>query len=68
MYMNLLRAQLSINELVMLFYNCLGDIGRKKFKSLVEEFALLENLSEGVLMREDHRNLYARSAFEERNT
>jgi hypothetical protein len=53
MYMNLLRAQLSVNELALPFYNCLSDLGRKKFKDLVEEFALLENLSDGVLMRED---------------
>ena len=68
MYMNLLRAQLSVNELALLFYNGLSDLGRKKFKGLVEEFALLENLGEGVLLREDHKNLYARGAFEEQKT
>ncbi|MEK7760049.1 MAG: putative phage abortive infection protein [Nitrospirota bacterium] len=65
MYMNLLRAQLSVNELALLFYTCLSNLGRRNFKGLVEEFALLENLSAGVLLREDHKDLYARSAFEE---
>lgn len=66
MYMNLLRAQLSVNELALLFYTCLSDLGRRKFKGLVEEFALLENLSTGVLLSEDHKELYARGAFEEK--
>jgi Putative phage abortive infection protein len=67
-YMNLLRAQLSVNELALLFYTCLSDLGRKKFKGLVEEFALLENLGDGVLMKENHRSLYDRGAFEEKQT
>ena len=68
LYINLLRAQLSVNELALLFYTCLSDLGRKKFKDLVEEFALLENLSEGVLMTESHKTLYDRGAFEEKRT
>ena len=33
-YINLLRAQLSSNELLLLFYNCLSDKGNKRFKPL----------------------------------
>lgn len=64
-YMNLLRAQLSADELALLFYNCLGNIGRRKFKDLVEEFALLENIGEGVLLKEVHKELYTSGAFQE---
>ncbi len=44
LYTNLLRAQLSAPELALLFYNCLSNNGREKFKPLIEEFALLKNL------------------------
>lgn len=42
-YCNLIRAQMSSDELSLLFYNCLSDFGSVKFKPLVEEFALLKN-------------------------
>lgn len=43
-YTNLIRAQLSSAELMLLFYNCLSTWGRDKFKPLVEEFALLKTM------------------------
>src|SRR5688572_8325426 len=36
LYLNILRAQLSSTELLLLFYNCLTDHGSPKFKTLVE--------------------------------
>lgn len=66
MYVNLLRSQLSVYELSLLFYNCLSEYGNERFKNLVEEFALLENLSDGLLLMEDHRQLYELGAFEEK--
>ncbi|MCK6429690.1 MAG: putative phage abortive infection protein [Burkholderiaceae bacterium] len=49
LYTNLIRAQLSSYELVMLFYNCISALGREKFKPLVEEFALLKTLPRQLL-------------------
>ncbi len=64
LYSNLLRAQLSVNELTLLFYNCLSDMGNKKFKSLVEKYALLKSLPKEMLLdKENHPKLYSESAF-----
>jgi hypothetical protein len=64
-YANLVRAQLSSNELTLLFYNCLSSLGITKFKPLVEEFALLENMDQDKALPE-HRSLYEEGAFRER--
>ena len=62
-YTNLVRAQLSSNELLLLFYNGLADTGRDKFKPLIEEFSLLKNLPTQHLLDHRHVNLYATGAF-----
>lgn len=62
-YSNLVRAQLSDYELVILFYNCTSKYGKERFKPLVEEFHILNNLSLEFLLHEDHKNLYDESAF-----
>jgi len=62
-YTNLVRAQLSSNELLLLFYNGLADTGRDKFKPLIEEFSLLKNLPTQHLLDHRHVNLYAAGAF-----
>ncbi|MBN1839310.1 MAG: putative phage abortive infection protein [Campylobacterales bacterium] len=61
-YVNLLRAQLSKEELEFLFYHCLGSIGEQRFKPLVEQFEFFEHL---VLNDEIQKKLtwYAESAF-----
>lgn len=70
-YTNLVRAQLSTYELALLFYNCLAPVGRRRFKGLVEKYALLENLPTAILPTEDvlldpsHRSLYEPGAFQE---
>lgn len=70
-YTNLLRAQLSSNELLLLFYNCLSEKGNRKFKPLVERYALLENMPDNKLLSDkfniipSHRTLYAEGAFNE---
>ena len=65
-YTSLVRAQLSSYEHVFLFYNCLSEMGYAKFKSLVEEFALLENMPQELLLAPArHRPLYAPSAYGE---
>jgi uncharacterized membrane protein len=42
-YIDILGAQLSTNELVLLFFNCLGA-EYKKFKYYLEKYSLLENM------------------------
>jgi len=65
-YTSLVRAQLSAYEHLMLFYNCLSTLGIEKFKPLVEEFELLENLPEQLLLMPDlHKPLYPAKAYGE---
>ena len=63
-YTNLIRAQLSSNELGLLFYNCLSDRGAK-FKCLVEKYALLEDMDFEKLLDPDHRPFYSERAYGE---
>ncbi|PXF63362.1 putative phage abortive infection protein [Kangiella spongicola] len=63
LYSNLVRAQLSSYELLLLFYNCLSSMGAEKFKPLIEKYALLKTLPEEYLMREEHASLYQSSAY-----
>ena len=63
-YTNLIRAQLSSDELGLFFYNCLSDRGAK-FKDLVEKYALFKDMSFEVLLNAEHRNLYAPGAYGE---
>jgi hypothetical protein len=62
-YINLIRAQLSVYELGLLYYNCLAELGREKFKPLIEEYSLFKNMPKSILPSEDHIHLYAESAF-----
>ncbi len=62
-YTKLLRAQLSSHELLLLFFNCLWDKGRRKFKPLVEKYALLEHMPK--LKHEEYKSLYNPGAFAE---
>ena len=63
-YTNLVRAQLSSYELGLLFYNCLSERGAE-FKGLVEDYALLEDVSSTELIDEEHKKHYKKSAFGE---
>jgi len=63
-YTNIVRAQLSSQELLLLFYNALSDFGNEKFKPLIEEFALLKTVPKKELLQsETHLKLYADSAY-----
>src|SRR5215213_5051365 len=53
LYTNLVRAQLSSYEIALTFYNCLSEMGREKFKPLVERYALLKTRS--VVLRRARR-------------
>lgn len=43
-YIGILRAQLSRNELIFLFYNGLSCYGNEKFKELIEKYSILKIL------------------------
>lgn len=63
-YTNLVRAQLSSNELKLLLYNCLSSLGKEKFKPLVERYSLLKSVNAGDLLHgESDAELYDASAF-----
>jgi hypothetical protein len=63
-YTSIVRAQLSSYELFMLFYNCIWSGGREKFKHLVEEYELLENLELTLLRNpKDQYPLYSNIAY-----
>jgi len=62
-YTNLLRAQLSSNELLLLFYNCLSDVGAK-FYDGVEKFNLLKTTPTNELLDPTHIDLYKKTKFE----
>lgn len=44
MYACIVRSSLSQYELVLLYYNGLSNNGQERFKTIIEEFALLNNL------------------------
>jgi hypothetical protein len=66
-YSNIVRAQLSSDELVLLFYNSLtpihfsGDkpsLGYPKFKYLIEHFDVLQNMTKTLLLDISHSNIF----------
>lgn len=59
-YSGIVRAQLSNCEILLLFYNGIGNYGTK-FKPLIEKYAVLEHMPSYVDMRD--RLLYSRKAY-----
>ena len=43
-YVNIFRAQFTKDELELLFYHCLGTIGKRRFKKLVEDYEFFEHI------------------------
>jgi len=62
-YTSIVRAQFSREEYKLLMYNCLNVIGREKFKGLVEEYSLLENMDTRQIP-DTVRSLYKPIAFD----
>lgn len=62
-YSNIIRAQISDYELLILFYNCISPNGVERFKLLAEKFALFNNLPEELLLDISHKNFYENTAF-----
>jgi hypothetical protein len=68
-YINILRAQLSTEETLLLFFNCLSRFGNTKFKPLVEKYSLLKNIADyDELRMYKCKNLYNTIAFGEKLT
>jgi hypothetical protein len=64
LYTNLVRAQLSSYELTLLFYNCLSNLGKEKFKPLIEKYSLLKNMPTKLLLNTDeHLPFYNETAY-----
>ncbi len=61
-YLRLIRAQLSDQELLLLFYNCISKNGGN-FTTLVEEFSLLDNLPRVRLLHKSHEAMLKSTAF-----
>jgi hypothetical protein len=61
-YVNIFRAQFTKDELVFLFYHCLGTIGKRRFKKLVEDYELFEHI---ILNKSIEKQLldYDKNAF-----
>jgi hypothetical protein len=64
-YTNIVRAQLSNSELILLAFNCAYGHGKEKLKSLMEEFEFFDNLDLEGLAGIDAvlRSEFASSAF-----
>lgn len=63
-YTSLLRSQLSTYEHLMLFYNCQSVYGIEKFKPLIIEYSLLDNMSISGLLDIEHKLLFPEKAYE----
>lgn len=62
-YMRLVRAQLSDQEGLLLFYNALTEQGQN-FRELIEDFALFDNLDRRWLLDHSHHALFSPAAFD----
>ncbi|WP_296592933.1 putative phage abortive infection protein [Methylophaga sp.] len=62
-YSNLLRAQISNHELVIIFYNCISKYGKERFLPLAVEYSLFNNMPTALLLNEDHRSWLPESAY-----
>ena len=62
-YTNLIRAQLSVYEMLLLFYNCEYGHGREKFKPFIVEYSLLNNIDLNLLLHQQHADLFDKKAY-----
>ena len=61
-YSDIFRAQFTKDELEFLFYHCLGSIGKRKFKKLVEDYQFFEHIILNEYI-EKHLLEYDKKAF-----
>ncbi|HBI7022508.1 putative phage abortive infection protein [Clostridium perfringens] len=53
-FASLLRAQLSNYELIFIYYNCTSDLGKDKFKNLIQKYHILKNINKDLVLHESH--------------
>lgn len=63
-YLNILQAQLSNEELALIFYDALSSYGRdkngiKRFKEILNTYQVLENIDESYLLNRNHYVFYS---------
>lgn len=68
LYLNLLQAQLSNEELSLLFYDAISKYGRDKdnnykFKNLLDDTNFLDNIEENYLLDRKHYAVYSNTLF-----
>jgi len=66
-YASIARAQLSSYEQILLFYNCLHKNGFKKFKPLIEKYAVFKNIDESLILSPKHVESYKPTAYGKTN-
>ena len=62
-YICTLRATLSFDETILVFYYGLSKHGNKRFKKLIERYALFEEIQEDMLICKEHKEYYDKGAF-----
>ena len=62
-YIRLVRAQLSDQETLLLFYNCVASEYGEKFKVLAERFSLLDNMPQKRVFEASHLKLIDEKAL-----
>lgn len=62
-YTNIVRAQLSTEELILLFWNTFSKFGTEKFKPLILEFEFLEHLPLDRMIQGADAFRYGKKAF-----
>jgi len=67
-YVNMIQAQLSNNELALIFYNVISEKSLNKekisnFFNLLEEYNFFENIDESSLIDRSHHTLYPKTNF-----
>jgi hypothetical protein len=67
-YLNILQAQLSDEELSLIFYDALSSFGKnkhgdKQFHTLLDTYQFLENINERFLLHRNHHTFYPKTFF-----
>lgn len=62
-YTSIVRAQLSDDEILWLFFNCLSNKGSEKFKPLLEKYTILKIINGDDKTYNFYRKFYKESAF-----
>lgn len=68
MYLNFIQAQMSDEELALVFYDSISNKGLDKnrrytFKNNLDEYSFLENIPESILLRRCHYKIFPKTIF-----